>query len=250
MIKPSLLALLGALVLFAGPPLTFAQSSANTSQEIREAVYGKKSEFLRDVDAFLRATGGVAKFSDSQFCKDELMTPENNLRADACIATKNKLEVENDLSVLERWASIYDDDAAVARTTLFWHQRVIVAEERQREEQEAAIAVQKRKSVEKERFEKSVPTLDSRKLCHNFSRSRQPLVRAELQKRKLFSSDEWELIDKKQVRIGMTELALICSWGDTKRNRSVGAWGEHIQYVYPSNSFVYVENGVVTSWQD
>ena len=36
MIKPSLLALLGALVLFAGPPLTFAQSSANASQEIRQ----------------------------------------------------------------------------------------------------------------------------------------------------------------------------------------------------------------------
>jgi TPR repeat protein len=36
MIKPSLFVLLGAVVLIAGPIVSFAQSNANASQEIRE----------------------------------------------------------------------------------------------------------------------------------------------------------------------------------------------------------------------
>jgi len=39
-------------------------------------------------------------------------------------------------------------------------------------------------------------------------------------------------------------------WGDAKRNRSVGTWGEHIQYAYPNSVYVYVRNGIVTSFQD
>lgn len=51
------------------------------------------------------------------------------------------------------------------------------------------------------------------------------------------------------VQEGMTAEQLKASWGAPERNnRSVGSWGVHEQWVYPSN-YVYLANGKVTSWQ-
>lgn len=56
---------------------------------------------------------------------------------------------------------------------------------------------------------------------------------------------------KKAVRIGSTECDLAAGYGLPKyKNRSVGSWGTHIQWVYYGNTYVYTENGKVTSWQD
>ena len=33
-------------------------------------------------------------------------------------------------------------------------------------------------------------------------------------------------------------------------NRSHGSWGENTQYCYPNGTFLYFENGILTSWQD
>jgi|GEM_PF-2351927 len=58
-----------------------------------------------------------------------------------------------------------------------------------------------------------------------------------------------KLIDK-TIWIGMTEEMLYDSWGQPKEiNRTVTKYGEHKQCIY-SSAYVYVENGVVTSWQD
>jgi hypothetical protein len=63
-------------------------------------------------------------------------------------------------------------------------------------------------------------------------------------------ASEVALVKAKEIRLGMSEAALLCSWGRPQSvNRSVGAWGEHKQYIY-GRVYVYVENGKVASWQD
>lgn len=67
---------------------------------------------------------------------------------------------------------------------------------------------------------------------------------------KVFSEWETKLILEKKIALGMSEKALIESWGKPEDiNTSVGSWGVHKQYVYDSQ-YVYVENGKVTAWQD
>lgn len=74
------------------------------------------------------------------------------------------------------------------------------------------------------------------------------LVKAEALRRKLVFNDS--LIRKEKVRIGMSECELYAAWGlPGEQNRTVGSWGVHIQHIY-GNSYVYTENGRVTSWQD
>lgn len=75
--------------------------------------------------------------------------------------------------------------------------------------------------------------------------------------RNLITSDEFNLIVDRKIRVGMSEKALIASWGyPSKVNRSVDRYGVHKQYVYGSYSkyssptYVYVENDEVTGWQD
>jgi len=74
---------------------------------------------------------------------------------------------------------------------------------------------------------------------------------AEIRKRNLIPDSEWPLIQARKIRLGMTECGLNASWGGHPRiNVSTGSWGTHKQYVYDNGSYVYVENGKVTSWQN
>lgn len=51
--------------------------------------------------------------------------------------------------------------------------------------------------------------------------------------------------------IGMNACAVIAALGQPERsNRSVRSGGEHYQLVYPNRTYIYLDNGVVTSWQD
>lgn len=57
-------------------------------------------------------------------------------------------------------------------------------------------------------------------------------------------------IFNQKIWIGMTKDMLFESWGQPDNiNRSVGAWGVHEQMIY-GNTNVYIENDVLTSWQD
>ena len=57
------------------------------------------------------------------------------------------------------------------------------------------------------------------------------------------------IVDGK-IFIGMMREYLILSWGEPERiNKSAGSWGVHEQFVY-SSQYVYVENGIVTGYQD
>lgn len=81
--------------------------------------------------------------------------------------------------------------------------------------------------------------------------------KAEMDHRNLLSQSDKDLVAKKQIQRGMSLCAMYASWGaPDHENRSVGSWGTHIQHVYNSGlryvrpTYVYTENGVVTSWQD
>ena len=71
-----------------------------------------------------------------------------------------------------------------------------------------------------------------------------------------FSRSEAELIAERKIRIGMSRKALIQSWGiPSDLNTTVTRYGRHEQFVYgtytaySSPTYVYVDDGVVTSWQ-
>jgi len=74
------------------------------------------------------------------------------------------------------------------------------------------------------------------------------IVKPEVRRRKLMFNDSQ--IREEKVRVGMTQCQLFAVWGlPREQNRTVGKWGVHIQHVY-GNSYIYTENGQVTSWQD
>lgn len=78
----------------------------------------------------------------------------------------------------------------------------------------------------------------------------------EAKNRGLFTSREIRLIKEEKIAMGMSEKALLASWGrPSDINKSVGSFGVHKQYVYRGGSYsdstyVYLEDGEVTSWQN
>lgn len=60
----------------------------------------------------------------------------------------------------------------------------------------------------------------------------------------------WKAIEEREVFIGMTEDMVLLSWGAPKdKNRSIGSWGMHEQWVY-SSSYLYFEDGILRSIQN
>jgi hypothetical protein len=76
------------------------------------------------------------------------------------------------------------------------------------------------------------------------------LIVGELARRRIVVNKK--LVREEKLQLGMSTCELYASWGwPTTSNRSVGRWGEHVQHVYRSDdTYVYTENGRVTSWQD
>jgi hypothetical protein len=59
-----------------------------------------------------------------------------------------------------------------------------------------------------------------------------------------------ELIRQRRINLGFTKEQVELSWGEPERiNRTVGRWGVHEQWVY-GHTYVYFEDGILTSWQD
>ena len=80
------------------------------------------------------------------------------------------------------------------------------------------------------------------------NRNRSAVI-SELVRRGVIRTDFEQLVRQNRIQLGMNRAELLASWGNPPDwNRSVGPWGVHIQYVY-GNSYVYVENGFVTSYQ-
>ena len=82
---------------------------------------------------------------------------------------------------------------------------------------------------------------------------RKPQIRTELEKRKTFTQSEWQNIDQHVIRIGMSKLSVLTSWGKPRDiNRTVHVSVTHEQWVYGEHGrpYVYFENDILTSWQD
>lgn len=69
-----------------------------------------------------------------------------------------------------------------------------------------------------------------------------------------FTAQELIHIKTRQIFIGMSKLAMYASWGNpSSENRTVNAYGESIQHIYGTgykHTYVYTDNGEITSWQD
>lgn len=70
-----------------------------------------------------------------------------------------------------------------------------------------------------------------------------------------FGKSNAKLILEGRIRLGMTREMCKEAWGEPDHiNSSVGSWGRHEQWVYEykysSNSYLYFENGKLTSWQN
>ena len=102
-------------------------------------------------------------------------------------------------------------------------------------------------------------TIDSNGLCKAYYDSPTQNIKAELVKRNALTEKEWSAVAKKNISIGMSETAMLCSWG------SPGGWGDiHArssangttkQYVYRvcrscGATYVYIRDGKVSSWSD
>ena len=99
---------------------------------------------------------------------------------------------------------------------------------------------------------------DSYNLCNAYAVNRQEKVKAELILREEIPLGEWQLIENKEIRIGMSRLGLVCSWGypgAENIKRFEGSWGLREQWVYGSGNtcrgrYVYIENGKISGLQD
>jgi hypothetical protein len=95
---------------------------------------------------------------------------------------------------------------------------------------------------------------DAYALCNAYAFSGSEKARGELQKRKALDDEEWALAESKKIKVGIRELALMCSWGRPREiNETVTSGGKSKQYVYREYSgakgqYVYVRNGLVTGW--
>jgi hypothetical protein len=149
----------------------------------------------------------------------------------------------NAMNCVQANSTVEKQDACFVRTGLLVDGRTpdqiraFVAETRAQREREAkqilaaALAEQERERKQREAAE---------------AREREQCIA-----RSSIAESEVALVKAQKIQLGMSETALLCSWGRPQKvNRTVNASGEHKQYVYGSNTYVYVENGKIDSWQD
>jgi hypothetical protein len=95
-------------------------------------------------------------------------------------------------------------------------------------------------------------------LCQNYSLARtngfassRQAILAEIDRRQLLSEDERQRVLRGQMRIGMSELAAVCSWGPYYDvNTTTTSAGTNKQIVMGQfGPYVYTENGRVTAFQ-
>lgn len=85
-----------------------------------------------------------------------------------------------------------------------------------------------------------------------------PIVLTEIRSRTQFDDREWDAVLKKQVYVGMSEAAMICSIGKpdifgSVRDVDYGSGTERrYKYFYDAGTtgerYIYVKNGYVTGW--
>jgi hypothetical protein len=94
---------------------------------------------------------------------------------------------------------------------------------------------------------------EERKLNAQKEESRQKILAQQRESSliKKYGSEIAKKILAEKIWLGMTDEMAKESWGNPKDiNRSVYTWGVHEQWVYESSTYLYFENGKLTSWQD
>jgi hypothetical protein len=106
--------------------------------------------------------------------------------------------------------------------------------------------------------DEEIPSASSRDLCLAWKHRPSDALRAELQQRDLFSRFEWTMIEGSQIQSGMSELAVLCSWGEPERVvvRESSPDGDPValEWAYNTcpvcNEFrVYLRDGEVERWE-
>jgi len=88
-------------------------------------------------------------------------------------------------------------------------------------------------------------------------------ARQELERRNVFSSHEWHMIEIEELEIGMRELAAVAARGEWEEyapfmmlgtiNTTTTALGVHRQYAirgHRRHCYIYTDNGVVTAFEE
>lgn len=76
-------------------------------------------------------------------------------------------------------------------------------------------------------------TQNTKELCEIYYRNQLQSAREELIRRNEFDHHDWKSIDRKTVTPGMTETAVICSWGKPKRTSSTSTtYGTSKTFMY------------------
>jgi len=82
------------------------------------------------------------------------------------------------------------------------------------------------------------------------------LLREEMEREASLERQQKALLHSKEITLGMTEEQAVDLLGlPQDKNRSVGSWGVHEQWVFKKkkhnhDTYLYFENGILTSYQD
>ena len=96
-------------------------------------------------------------------------------------------------------------------------------------------------------------------LCDAYAVMGGTKARAELERRAALTPEEWSIVDRKTVAIGMRRLVLVCSRGTPGIyggiHRTVTAHGTREQWAYRDTQYgraiyIYVDDGVVSAFQN
>lgn len=113
-------------------------------------------------------------------------------------------------------------------------------------------AINSLKAMTKERFCIAYGWLLNGEVIHEIGELPDALLlfKKEAKRRKFGRLDD-NMIKEGKIKLGMSECELYASWGiPEEKNQSVGQWGINVQHVYGNGTYVYTENGKVTSWQN
>ena len=88
-------------------------------------------------------------------------------------------------------------------------------------------------------------------LCLSYGDSPGAAMREEITRRGIIKPAMWSVIDAGSVSVGMTTCAILASYGmHVYPNRTVTAYGEHVQWVANGRQYIYTDNGIVTAIQN
>jgi len=81
--------------------------------------------------------------------------------------------------------------------------------------------------------------------------NKSPAIMEEIKRRNFIPENEWRLINRGTIEIGMSRLGTVLALGlPLSSNRSANADGTQEQWVYGRGMYVYLEGDNVTAWQN